>query len=47
MANLRKVEKNFAEQELQLLNDKREVIARKIEEEEAHLCQIRTQIMVN
>ncbi|KAK7602977.1 hypothetical protein V9T40_002976 [Parthenolecanium corni] len=47
MVILKGAEQDFSEQELQLLVDKRELSEKMIEEEEAHLCQLRTQLMEN
>lgn len=47
MVILKGAEQDFSEQELQLLLDKREISEKMIEEEEAHLCQLRTQLMVS
>lgn len=47
MVILKGAEQDFSEQELQLLLDKRELSDKMIEEEEAHLCQLRTQLMVS
>lgn len=44
---LENAEMNFAEQELHLLNDLKDLKALKIEEEDSHLCQIRSQIKVS
>lgn len=46
MLMLRKTEDDFFKQELHLLHDKHELKAKIMEEEEAHLCQIRAQLMV-
>lgn len=46
MVILKEAEQDFSEQELHLLQDKRELHAKMIEEEEAHLGQLRSQLMV-
>lgn len=46
MVVLKNAERDFLEQELQLLNDKRELKSKISEKEESHLCQLRMQIIV-